>query len=274
MYGVSIGDIVGSPYEFSRKPEEGFDLFDSSCQFRFTDDTIETAAVCHAIMQTKDLTNAGELQSNVRRYLQQFGLEYRFCGFGSLFIQWIEEFSFLPYYSYGNGGAMRISPVAWAGKTMEEVFTLSDLCAGVTHNHPEGLKGARAIALAVFLARHSKKKDIRKDMEIIRQSIQQRFYILDFTIDEIKDDYCPSITCEGTVPQAIEAFLESDSFESAIRNAIIIGGDTDTIGAMTGAIAEAYYGVPAELKKKAITYLDHRIIEIFDEFEARYQQSP
>lgn len=276
MYGLSFGDIVGSPYEFSKRPEEGFKLIDKTKNHTFTDDSVLAAAVCYAILKTKDFTNEAELRSNIRRYLQQFTIDFPFAGYGASFFSWVEGFEFLPYNSYGNGAAMRISPVAWIGKTVEEVFTLSDICTGVTHNHPEGLKGARAIALAVFLARHCNKKSDEKtdkeNKEYIRQSIQQRFYLLDFTLEEIKDNYTWSSSCQGTVPQAIVAFLESNSFESAIRNAIGIGGDSDTIGAMTGAIAEAYYGVPEEYKTIARSYLDQRLIDIFDEFENKYQQ--
>ena len=274
MYGECIGDIIGSSYEFSRRAKEGFLLFDDSRKPCFTDDTVLTAAICQAVLRTNDLTDAAELQSNARRYLQQFAMDFPFAGYGSRFRQWVDRFEFLPYNSYGNGAAMRISPVAWAGKTAEEVFTLSDICTGVTHNHPEGLKGARAVALAVFLARHSRKRNEKKDKEKIRKSIQQRFYLLDFTLEEIKESYVPSVTCQGTVPQAIEAFLEADSFENAVRNAVMIGGDSDTIGAMAGAIAEAYYGVPAELKRKALSYLDKRLIKVFDEFEEKYQHFP
>lgn len=275
MYGLSFGDIMGSPYEFSKKrAEKGFNLIDSSKNYTFTDDSVLTAAVCWAILQTKDLTNESELRSNVRRYLQQFTIDFPFAGYGAMYQAWVERFDFLPYNSYGNGAAMRISPVAWVGKTVEEVFTLSDICTAVTHSHPEGLKGARAIALAVFLARHCERGDETKDKEnkeFIRQSIQQRFYLLDFSLDEIRDTYTWSSSCQGTVPQAIVAFLESNNFESAIRNAICLGGDSDTIAAMTGAIAEAYYGMPEEFKRIAKSYLDQKLISVFDAFEEKYQ---
>jgi len=276
MYGISIGDIAGSPYEFGPKPAEGFPLFDGTKKHMYTDDSVLTAAVCDAILKTKDLENETELRSRVRMSLQQFTIDDPFRGYGSRFYTWVDRFEFMPYDSYGNGAAMRISPVAWVGKTAEEVFTLSDLCTGVTHNHPEGLKGARAVALAVFLARHcprGNRDQDRENKDRIRKSIEQRFYRLDFTMEELKASYAPSVTCMGTVPQAIAAFLESDSFESAIRNAISIGGDTDTLAAMAGAIAEAYYGVPEELKQKALSFLSPKLIRVFDAFENCYQRS-
>lgn len=274
MYGVCIGDIAGSSYEFSRKAWNGAELLDDSRKNTFTDDTVLTAAVCDAIMRTKDMTSASELRVNVRRTLQEYAIDYPFAGYGAGFMSWVEHFEFMPYHSFGNGGAMRVSPVAWIGKTAEEVFALSDICTKVTHDHPEGVKGARAVALAVYLARHSEKKDEQKDKEKIRLNVQQRFYLLDFTIDGIRESYIPSVTAAGTVPQAIEAFLEADSFESAIRNALKIGGDSDTLGAMAGAMAEAYYGVPKALKDKARSYLDDRLTAVFDEFEERYQKPP
>lgn len=258
MFGTVIGDIAGSRFEFShKKPEKGFELFDEKC--RFTDDTVLTAAVCQALMESNTV-DPNELARNVRLRLQEFGRLYPYAGYGASFMEWIDSIG-LPYNSYGNGAGMRVAPVAWVASTVEEVFQLSDVVTGVTHNHPEGLKGARAIALAVFLARQGNSK------EKIRQNIQRRFYSLDFTIDEIKDVYIPSVTCQGTVPQAIEAFLEADDFESAIRSAVSLGGDTDTLASMTGAIAEAYYGVPQQLKYKAASYLDEQLQSILYSFE-------
>lgn len=262
MFGTVIGDIVGSRFEFSlKKPDKNFQLFDEKCVY--TDDTVLTAAVCQALMES-NLLYPDELKRNVRLRLQEFGRLYPYAGYGASFIEWIDSIG-LPYNSYGNGAGMRVAPVAWVASTMEEVFLLSDIVTGVTHNHPEGLKGARAISLSVFLARHGVEK------EKIRQNIQQRFYLLDFTLDSIKDNYVPSITCQGTVPQAIEAFLESNDFESAIRNAVCLGGDTDTLAAMTGSIAEAYYGVPKTLKEQAMLQLNDHINSIFACFEQTYQ---
>lgn len=269
MIGLIAGDIIGSPYEFSNKAREGFDLFGSD-RCTYTDDTVLTAAVCDAILQTKSILSDAELRRNVRICLQRYAIQFPFAGYGGGFLSWVERFDPFPYYSFGNGAGMRVSPVAYVGKTAEEVFALSDICTGVTHNHPEGLKGARAIALAVFLARHSEKTDEKKDKEKIRQSIQQRFYRLNFTIDEIKDTYVGNSTCMDTVPQAIEAFLEADGYENAVRKAVSLGGDSDTLAAMTGTIAEAYYGVPEEIRHKALTYLDERLTMVISEFEERF----
>lgn len=262
MFGTVIGDIVGSRFEFShKKPQKDFELFDEKC--RFTDDTVLTAAVCQAIMES-NIMNSTELARNVRLRLQEFGRLYPYAGYGASFIEWIDSIG-LPYNSFGNGAGMRVAPVSWIASTMEDVFLFSDIITGITHNHPEGLKGARAISLSVFLARQGVEK------EIIRRNIQQRFYLLDFTLDEIKDRYVPSITCQGTVPYAIEAFLEANSFEEAIRNAVSLGGDTDTIAAMTGAIAEAFFGIPYDLKRKAMTYLDSKLITVLMNFEQIYK---
>ena len=267
MFGTAIGDIAGSRFEFGKeKPDKEFELFDPACVF--TDDTVLTAAVCRAILENKDLTDAAALRRSFRVNLQRFAIDFPFAGYGPRFYAWADRFELFPYNSFGNGAASRISPVAWVGKTVEEVFTLSDICTGVTHSHREGLKGARAVTLAVFLARHGVSR------EKIRESIQKRFYLLDFTLDGIRETYVPSGTCQGTVPFALEAFLESEDFESAVRNAVSLGGDTDTLGAIAGAVAEAYYGVPEVLKEKAVTYLDRRLTAVFSEFEEKYQTRP
>ena len=263
MFGTVIGDIAGSRFEFSRrKPEEGFELFTPRCCY--TDDTVLTAAVCLALMESEPGDDAG-LKRNVRLRLQEFGRMYPYAGYGGAFIEWIDSLG-LPYNSFGNGAGMRVAPVAWVASSVDEVLRLADIVTGVTHNHPEGLKGGRAVALSAYLARKGEKK------ETIRREIRQRFYPLDFTLEEIRDTYQPSVTCQGSVPQAIGAFLEADSFESAVRSAIMLGGDTDTLAAMAGSMAEAYFGVPVELKGKALSYLDERLADILIDFEQKYQQ--
>ncbi len=263
MFGTVIGDIAGSRFEFARiRPGAGFELFGRGCGY--TDDTVLTAAICRALMDSDQQDEAG-LARNTRLRLQELGRMYPYAGYGGSFIEWIDSPG-LPYNSFGNGAGMRVGPAAWAASTAEEALRLSDIVTGVTHNHPEGLKGARAVALSVFLARKGESR------ETIRQEIRQRFYPLDFTLAEIRDSYVPSVTCQGSVPQAIEAFLESEDFESAIRGAIMLGGDTDTLAAMAGSIAEAYYGVPAELKRRALDYLDSRLAETLLAFEEKYQK--
>lgn len=196
----------------------------------------------------------------VIKYMQEIGRKYPDCGFGGMFKEWVFSTNPQPYNSFGNGAAMRISPVGFVARSEEEVCKLSKAITGVTHNHEEGLKGAEATALAIFMARSGCTKNV------IRDKITMNYYSLDFTLEEIRDTYEFDVTCQGSVPQAIVAFLESTSFEDGIRNAISIGGDSDTIGAITGAIAEAYYGVPQELKEKALTYLDEEMLAIYNEW--------
>lgn len=194
--------------------------------------------------------------------MQELGRKYPDSGFGGMFFKWIFSEEPQPYNSFGNGSAMRISPVGFFAKTEEEVCLLSNIITGVTHNHPEGLKGAEAVAMAIFMAKSGASK------EEIKAKINRDYYNLDFTIDAIRDSYTFDVTCQGSVPQAIQAFLESTSFEDAIRTAISLGGDTDTIGAMTGSIAEAFYGVPDEIKEQALSYLNEEFLSIYQDWYA------
>jgi len=233
MYGAIIGDIVGSKYEFDNIKTKDFPFFSDGCSF--TDDSIMTVAVARGLLRsagTDELfcdTLVEEMQSLGQRFPYPQG------GYGGRFGQWLMTPSPAPYNSFGNGSAMRVSPCALVAVSLEEAVELAAVSASVTHNHPEGIKGAVATAAAVFLARtgHSK--------EEIRRHIEERYYPLDRTLDEIRPVYQFNEICQGTVPEAIIAFLESDSFEDAIRNAVSIGGDSDTIGAITGSIAYAFY---------------------------------
>jgi ADP-ribosylglycohydrolase len=192
--------------------------------------------------------------------MQSIGRNYPNCGYGSYFGLWVFSKNPQPYGSYGNGAAMRISPVGAIAKSAEDARLLSKVVTGVSHNHEEGIKGAEAIGMAIFLAKtgHDKKQ--------IRNYIEAYYYTIDFMLDEIRDSYKFNETCQETVPQAIQAFLEADSFESSIRNAISIGGDSDTLAAITGSIAEAYYGVSIDLVKKSLTYLDDELLGIYNEW--------
>jgi ADP-ribosylglycohydrolase len=200
------------------------------------------------------------LKSMTIRYMQKIGRKYPHCGYGGMFGQWIFSDNPKPYYSFGNGAAMRISPVGFIAPTEDEARKLSETITAVTHNHKEGIKGAEATVISIYMAKHGASK------EEIRQKINEDYYNLNFTIDEIRDTYEFNETCQETVPQAIVAFLESDSFEDAIRTAISVGGDSDTLAAITGSIAEAYYGVPEDIKEKALTYLDTELRSIYDEW--------
>lgn len=270
MIGAIIGDIVGSRFEFNNYRKKDFELFTDDCFV--TDDSIMTLAVAKAIMEAGKRAgqpgDTGEygaeyytLVSDLAvKYMQEIGQRYPDCGYGGMFRRWVFSESPQPYNSYGNGAAMRISPVGFIARREEEVKKLSYAVTAVTHNHPEGLKGAEAAAMAIFMARNGCSKTE------IRDRINNSYYPLDFTIDQIRDTYEFDETCQGTVPQAIEAFLESTSFEDAIRIAISLGGDSDTIAAITGSIAEAYYGVPPEIRDRALGYLDDELRTIYDEW--------
>ena len=234
MYGAIIGDTVGSVYEFDNVKTKDFALFTSRSEY--TDDSIMTIAVASALLRWKregtDLHKAmvEEMQRLGRRYPHPMG------AYGGRFSQWLRSDNPQPYNSMGNGSAMRVSPCGLIAESLEEALDLARISAEVTHNHPEGIKGAQATAAAIYLARTG------SGIPEIQSYISNSFYSLDRTLDEICKDYSFNETCQGTVPEAITAFLESVSFEDAIRNAISMGGDSDTIGAITGAIAWAYYG--------------------------------
>jgi ADP-ribosyl-[dinitrogen reductase] hydrolase len=270
LIGAIIGDIVGSRFEFNNHRSKEFELFTDECNV--TDDSIMTLAVAKAIMETgknlKLLSNDSKnnyyyyklLKSMTIRYMQEIGRKYPRCGYGGMFVRWIFSDNPMPYYSFGNGAAMRISPVGFIAPTEDEARKLSETITAVTHNHKEGMKGAEATVISIYMAKNGASK------EEIRQKINKSYYKLNFTIDEIRDTYEFNETCKKTVPQAIVAFLESKSFEDAIRIAISVGGDSDTLAAITGSIAEAYYGVPEDIKEKALTYLDEELRSIYDEW--------
>lgn len=258
MLGAIVGDIVGSIYEFDNHRSKEFPLFSANCFA--TDDSIMTLAVAKALVEWKQ--GAGELDDLAVRYMQEVGRPYPGCGYGGRFRGWMYSDDPEPYNSFGNGAAMRVSPVAYVAGSLEEVKALSKAVTGVTHNHPEGLKGAEATAVATWMALHGASK------EKIGEHIRENYYDIAFTLDEIRPVYQFNETCQDTVPQAIEAFLESEDFEDAIRNAISVGGDSDTLAAITGAIAGAYYGIPQGIANQAQSYLDNRLKSILHDFGA------
>ncbi|WP_129723843.1 ADP-ribosylglycohydrolase family protein [Xylanivirga thermophila] len=266
MIGAIIGDIVGSRFEFTNYRDKNFKLFTDNCQA--TDDSIMTLAVAKAIMETEKIKgiSVGEydklLEKMTIKYMQKIGGNYPNCGYGGMFSQWIFSENPRPYNSFGNGAAMRISPAGFIAKTESEAKRLSEIITRITHNHPEGIKGAEAVVVAIFMARQGVAKNE------IRKKIDTSYYPLSFTIDEIRDTYKFNETCQETVPQAIEAFLESISFEDAIRTAVSVGGDSDTLAAITGSIAQAYYGVPKNIEEKALAFLDTDLRAIYDEWNA------
>lgn len=252
MLGAIIGDIVGSIYEFDNHRTKAFPLFTSECFF--TDDTVMTLAIAEGVMN-------GSSPDAFVKAMQKYGNLYPDAGYGGRFSEWLDSYNCEPYNSWGNGSAMRVSPIAWAYDSLEAVETYAEVSAAVTHNHPEGIKGARAAAACIYLARTGKGKDEIK--EYIKNSYG---YELDRTIDEIRPEYKFNESCQRTVPEAIIAFLESTDFEDAIRNAVSLGGDSDTLAAITGSIAEAAYGVPEEIRQKALGFLDDRLLNLFVEF--------
>lgn len=260
MIGAVVGDIVGSVYEFNNHKSKAFELFTDDCYF--TDDSVMTLAVCDALLAFDGDYDALSAQTVVS--MQRIGRPYRSCGYGERFYRWMYSDHPQPYYSFGNGAAMRVSGCGYVGNTLEEVKALSAAVTKVTHDHQEGLKGAEATAVAVFLARTG------SPMAEIRRCITEQYYPLDFTIDGIRDTYTFDVTCQGSVPQAMEAFFESADFEDAIRIAISVGGDSDTIAAITGSIAEAFYGVPAHIRDAACAHLDGKLLSILADFERRF----
>ena len=260
MIGAIIGDIVGSRFERTNCKSTEFELFTKRCSF--TDDTVMTLAIAKALLESD--YDWSTLRENTVKCMQEIGRKYPNCGYGQMFYLWLHKRNPKPYNSFGNGAAMRVSPVAYVAETIEQCIKLSDIVTGVSHNHPEGLKGAQAAAVATWAALQEMPK------QEIRELIEDRFYDLNFTIDEIRPKYRFDASCQGSVPQAIKAFLESDDFESAIRLAVSIGGDGDTIAAIAGGIAEAYYGIPEHIKMQAIKYLTEDLRDIMVEFEVVY----
>lgn len=263
MYGAILGDIIGSPFEFDRGDKtKDFELFTRGCGF--TDDSVMTIAVAEALLAVGKDASISEIEEAVTSNMQDWGRRYPHAGYGGGFRRWLREKNPKPYGSFGNGSAMRVSAVGWLYDSLERTREVARATANVTHSHPEGLKGAEATASAIYLARENATKEFIKDY------ISSEFgYDLDRSLDEIRPSYHMDETCQRTVPEAIIAFLEADSFEDAIRNAVSLGGDTDTLGAITGSIAEAYFGIPAILIGECRARIDEGlmtdVLNAFDE---------
>ena len=253
MLGAIVGDIVGSVYEFNNHKSKDFPLFREDSTF--TDDTILTIATADALMQ-----HDWDFAAKYREYGKKYASSY-----GNRFQDWINEVITGPYDSFGNGSAMRVSPVAWFEKHDHRVMEIAKRSAEVTHNHPEGIKGAQATAMAILWARSGVPRNrIRRDIEA------QFEYDLSVSVDELRETYQYNETCQQTVPEAIVCFLEADGFEDAIRNAISIGGDSDTLAAITGSIAEAKWGVPEGVREEALGRLDEPLIKTYEGFVNRF----
>lgn len=260
MLGAIIGDIVGSRFEWNNNKNKEFEFLTYHCFF--TDDSVMSLSIAKAILECQG--DYKDLDKLAVKYMQEVGQPYPNCGYGGLFSEWMYSDQPKPYKSFGNGAAMRVSACGFVATSLEDAKYLSNKVTQVTHDHPEGLKGAEATAVAIYLAKSG------KNILEIRDFINDHYYPMNFTLDGIRDSYTFNETCQETVPQAIMAFLESTDFVDAIRNAISIGGDSDTLAAITGGIAEAYYGISTEIRKHALTFLDERLMKILIDFENMY----
>jgi ADP-ribosylglycohydrolase len=256
MIGAIIGDIIGSPYEHRNHKSTDFALF--SDRSRFTDDTVLTVAVADVILHGKDYAET----------LVEYFSGYPNAGYGGTFIEQAMTGKLRPYNSWGNGSAMRVGPVGFAFDTAEAVLAEAKRSAEVTHNHPEGIKGAQATALAVFMARQGETK------AFIKNQIVKRFgYDLSQPLETIRKTYRFDVSCQGSVPQALTAFLEATDYEDAVRKAVSIGGDSDTIACITGGVAHAFFGqIPPHIEEAGLARLDKRLLDVVREFSDRYVQ--
>ena len=254
MIGAIAGDVIGSVFEHYAIKSTQFELF--SRYSRFTDDTVLTMAIANAIMRKIDYASS----------LRTSGAKYPQAGYGASFFRWISSSDMKPYNSWGNGSAMRVSPVGFAFESEDEVLKEAKKSAQVTHNHPEGIKGAQAVSLAIFLARSGKSK------KAIKSEITHRFgYHLDRKIDDIRPHYHFDVSCQGSVPESIIAFLEGENFEDTIRKGVSLGGDSDTIACIAGGIAQAFYrNIPQEIVSNVRKRLPESFLHIIDEFCERY----
>lgn len=261
MLGAIFGDMVGSVYEFRPTKDYNFKLLRKNSHF--TDDTVMTLAVAKAIMEVGLGNDDDTLREAIIQNMQALGRKYHDAGYGGHFYYWLDETNPKPYNSFGNGSGMRVSPVGWASPSLAFALHTAKLSAEVTHNHPEGIKGAQAVASAMYLARTG------HDKEFIKDYIANTFhYDLDRTLSDIRPDYHFDVTCQGSVPEAIIAFLESHDYESAIRNAVSLGGDADTQASMAGAIADAFYGgIPEAFKEETLRRLPEDLRAIAEDFE-------
>ena len=262
MIGAILGDIIGSPYEFDRGSKtKDFPLF--SGRSEFTDDTVMAIAVADSFLPVRPGMDDDTIRQRVVAKMQKYGRLYPHAGYGGRFRHWLRDRHPKPYNSWGNGSAMRVSSVGWLFGDLETVRRMARLSADVTHNHPEGIKGAEVTAATIFLARTGSTK------AEIKAYIEENFhYDLSRTCDEIRPTYHHVESCQETVPEAITAFLEGESFEDVIRMAVSLGGDCDTLTAIAGSIAEGFYGVPEVLKQECRSRLSKDLLEILEKMEA------
>jgi len=261
LIGAILGDIIGSRHEFNNIKTKDFELLTPECEF--TDDTVMTCAVALALLECRgDYT---DLSKKTIEVMQAVGRQYPDCGYGGMFWNWMFSDGPKPYNSFGNGSAMRVSPVGFMAKDVEEAKALSYQVTAVTHNHPEGLKGAEAAAVAIVMARQGCSK------EEIREAMEKDYYKPKFTVEEYRSIIRGhgDETCQVSMPEALQCFYEGISYEDVIRNCISIGGDSDTLAAIAGGIAEAFFGVPEELKARLPEFLDERLMGIVEAFKEK-----
>lgn len=259
IIGAICGDIIGSSREFRPQKTKDFSLYDGYSTF--TDDTVMTLAIASWLI--KDKSSKEVLISEIRK----FGLKYPNAGYGGMFMNWLNQDNPEPYGSWANGSAMRVSPVSWVADSLEESQKLAKMSAIVTHNHPEGIKGALATNDAIYLARNSFSK------EKIKKHIEDNYrYDLNRKLDDIRPDYKFDVSCKGSVPESIICFLEAEDYEDTIRNAVSLGGDADTQAAIAGGIASAYWDVPSKIAARGIKRLDYNLLEVFLEFREKYEK--
>ena len=260
MIGAILGDMIGAPYEFDRSPKtKEFPLFGRGSIF--TDDSVMTIAVAEALMDTIGKSD-DEIKAALVASMQKWGKRYPYAGYGGMFSQWLEEKYPKPYGSFGNGSAMRVSSAGWLYDTLEETRHMARLTAEVTHNHPEGIKGAEAVASVIFMARNGNRRD-----EIREYIVSEFGYDLSRTCDEIRPGYHHVETCQQTVPEAITAFLEGTDFEDVIRTAVSLSGDCDTLTCIAGGMAEAMYGVSEEMKAECRKRLPEDMTAVLDRLD-------
>ena len=261
MYGAILGDIIGSPYEFDRGSKtKDFPLF--SPESRFTDDSVMTLAVADAFLSLPDCTDDESIRKQLIRSMQAFGRAYPRIGYGARFFNWFMSEDPQPYGSWGNGSAMRVSSAGWLFHDPETVRRMARLSAQVSHNHPEAIRGAEAVAAAIYLARTGSSK------AEIKAYLENSFgYDLSRSCDEIRPGYHHDVSCQGTVPEAITDFLEGNDFEDVIRTAVSLGGDCDTLTCIAGSMAEAFYGVPEPLKEACRKHLPEDLLTVLLRFD-------
>ena len=261
MIGAILGDIVGCPYEFDRSPKikDFGPLFIENSMY--TDDTVMTIAVADGLMNAGLDADAESIRHEIVRSMKAWGRKYPSAGYGGRFIWWLQLDDDNPYGSWGNGSAMRVSSAGWLYDTIERTREVARATAEVTHNHPEGIKGAEATASAIYLARTGKSKD-----EIKQYIIDEFGYDLSGTLDDIRQNYHHVESCQQTVPEAITAFLEGNDFEDVVRNAVSLGGDCDTLTCIASGIAEAFYGIPENYKAEALSRIEDDMRDVYSRF--------